>query len=227
VEASDAGGIVESVDTWRAASLTLAREATSAELQAAMLDLCASVGPPHQAALGAEQWKWYQALGRPHHDADMLTAHLQRALSTRGLDWDLHEFTSVGALKAAVDAWTARSVIDAWAARVAFDSWDATAVKAARVAFDSWIARVWNGTAWDGWAAFDSWTPRTVWDGWTAIAAWAARAALVVYISSTLGLISTPKDLFSTGLREAYAHGLAIAFPVGLRTLGWAMDAQS
>lgn len=49
-----------------------------------------------------------------------------------------------------------------------------------------------------------------------ALSAWAASRA-----GWTTG--DTP-DRLTAGLRDAYHNGLAVAFPVGPETLGWAMD---
>mgnify|MGYP001585762369 CR=1 FL=1 len=142
-----------------------------------------------------QQLAWHTALGRPQVDRDTVKSGLQAALKIRGLSWALKEFG---------DAWDARA---AWAAR---DAWDA------RAAWAAWAAR----DAWDARAARDAWSARAAWD---ARDAWSARAALTVFYSvSVCGRKADPL-LLTTGLREAYKSGLAIALPTGPDELGWAM----
>ncbi len=85
--------------------------------------------------------------------------------------------------------------------------------RAARAAWD----------AWDAWAAWDAWDARAAWD---ARDAWAARDALTWQFAGRMGWVPKP-DLLTTGLRDAYATGLAIAIPTGPSRLGWAMEGTS
>jgi len=105
-------------------------------------------------------------------------------------------------LRAALDArglgWELRRFEDARAARDAWDAWDAWD---ARVARDAW-------DAWDAWVAWD---------------AWAAWAALTVEYAALMGWTNDDPDLLTTGIRDAYAAGLAVAVPTGENELGWAM----
>ena len=56
-----------------------------------------------------------------------------------------------------------------------------------------------------------------------AWAAWDARDALTVLVAARRGWTQQRPDLLTMGLRDAYAHGLAIAIPTGPAELGWAM----
>ena len=78
--------------------------------------------------------------------------------------------------------------------------------------------------AWDARAAWDAWAARAAWD---ARAAGAAGAALSIYYSRLMAWMDGEPDQYTTGLRDAYANGLAIAIPVAKNTLGWAMGNTS
>jgi hypothetical protein len=56
-----------------------------------------------------------------------------------------------------------------------------------------------------------------------AQAAWDAWAALTVQFAALAGWTDHNPMLLTTGLRDAFDHGLAVAVPVGPDTLGWAM----
>ncbi len=96
------------------------------------------------------------------------------------------------------DARDARDARAAWDAR---DAWAAWAAWAARAAWDAWAA----------WAAWDAWD------------AWAARDALTIEYAALQEWTEDDPMLLTTGLRDAYEAGLAIAVPTGPDTLGWAM----
>lgn len=68
------------------------------------------------------------------------------------------------------------------------------------------------------WAAWAAWAAGDAWD------AWAARDALTVYLAARRGWVAYAPDYLAVGLRDAYAHGLAIALPTGPGELGWAME---
>jgi hypothetical protein len=70
-------------------------------------------------------------------------------------------------------------------------------------------------------SARDAWAARAAWDARAARDAW---DALTVCYVSLMGWISSPPDLLTAGLRDAYAAGLALAIPTGPDELGWAME---
>lgn len=150
---------------------------------------------------------WSHALGRPAHDEGAVEAGLRGTLQVRGLRWSLRRF---GDARAAWDAWAAWDARAAWAAWDARDARDAWAARAARAALD----------ARDAWAASDAWAALDARDAWDARA---ARAALTVLVAARRGWTQQRPDLLTIGLRDAYAHGLAIAIPTGPAELGWAM----
>jgi hypothetical protein len=79
-----------------------------------------------------------------------------------------------------------------------------------------WELRRFDG-AWDAWNAWGEW------GAWGARGAWNARDALTVEFVALQGWIEFDPLKFTTGIRDAYAAGLAVAFPVARDTLGWAM----
>ena len=153
-------------------------------------------------ALVCEVQAWRVALGRPERDPAAVEAGLRAALDTRGLrGWELRRF------ECAQDAWRS------WAARDAKPAWD------------SWYTLGAAGT-WDTWRVDPSWYGTDVWylsePGYT----WAAHSAsdaLAMYVDrSRRGAPGDPYAL-TTGLRDAYRAGLALAVPAGSTELGWAM----
>jgi hypothetical protein len=159
----------------------------------------------HAEVMTEAQMQWRRAFARPHWDAATVEAGLRAALDARGLgEWKLRRYATKR------DAWAGRDVRAVWAA---WSLWDA------RVARDSWAA----------WAARNpnaAWFVRDTWDAWnvrdvqTAGDAW---AALTTQFAALSGWTDHDPMLLTTGLRDAYGHGLAVAVPVGPRTLGWAM----
>jgi len=167
----------------------------------------------------AEQMAWRAALARPRHDEAAIETGLREALAARGIEsWTLRRFNDAWAARDARAAWAARDARDA---RAAWAAWTAWAAWAARAAWDAWDARAaWD--AWDAWAARDARDARAARDAWDA---WDARDALLVFYTSRRGWISSRTDLLTTGIRDAYAAGLAVAIPTGPTELGWAMEA--
>ena len=158
-------------DKRRASRLTIVRETTEDELDAAILELSAPFGV-HAERMAAEQIEWRRALSRPERNPAAVAGHLTVALTTRGLTgWQVQEFPS---------------------------AWD----------------------AWDAWAAWDTRAARAAWDTWDA---WDARAALTVTYAAVRGWIDQQPELLTTGIRDAYGAGLAVAIPAGPRTLGYAL----
>jgi hypothetical protein len=47
---------------------------------------------------------------------------------------------------------------------------------------------------------------------------------LTVRFAALNGWIDHAPDFLSVGIRDAYAHGLAVAVPVAENVLGWAME---
>jgi hypothetical protein len=129
-------------DKCRASQLTLLREATDAEIAAAIRSLSAPFGE-HAEVMATEQIAWRRALARPDHDPDAVAVGLQAALQMRDLPWTLRRFDS---------AWAARAASDAWAARAARAAWDAWAARAARAA---WAALTVQYTARAGWISYE------------------------------------------------------------------------
>ncbi len=193
-----AADAIERGDKRRASSLTLLREATEVEIEAAIVQLSAPFGQ-FTAGIVAEQMAWRAALARPRRDRAEIEKKLELALATRALPWTLKEFPT------ARDAWAARDARDAW------DAWDAR---------DAWAA--W--AAWDAWAA---WAARDAWAAWAARAARAARdarAALTWWYAASQQWVAGDPAKYAIGVRDAYANGCAIALPTGPNELGWAMD---
>ena len=186
----------------RASSLTLLRPATDDEVAGAIAELSTSFGE-HAGYMIHEQLAWRAALARPRRDGAAVEQHLLAALRARGLDWQVREYPAARAARAARAAWAG------WAA------WDARADEpAARAA----------------WAARDARAARAAWAAWdaradepAARAAWAARDALSMAYASRRGVISTPADQLTVGLRDAYAEGLALAISTERNTLGYAL----
>ena len=84
-----------------------------------------------------------------------------------------------------------------------------------------------RGLEWELVSYDDAWD---VWDAWAAWAAWAARdalAALTVEYAALNKWTNHNPMMLTTGIRSAYANGLAIAVPVSKNTLGWAMRSES
>ena len=81
----------------------------------------------------------------------------------------------------------------------------------------------------DALAARDAWAASAVRGAWAARAAWAASAAsaardaLTVHYAATMGWTKHDPMLLTTGLRDAYANGLAIAIPTGSNELSYAL----
>jgi hypothetical protein len=89
------------------------------------------------------------------------------------------------------------------------DNWKLRQFRAARTA----------RAAWDVWAARDTWDARDAW------AAWAARAALSVQFAARMQWIDPAAcNILTVGIRDAFAHGLAVALPVARGILGYAME---
>jgi len=196
------GEWVERGDKCRAESLRLLAVCSERTVRAAVRRLSEPFGA-HADQMARDQMAWRCALARPGWDEAKVEAGLRAALDVRGLDaWVLRRFEAEGAVWAVWAAWDASlDARDAWAARAAWaaarGAWDAQA--AARAA----------------WAARDAW------------AAWAARDALTVEFAALAGWIDADPYLLTTGLRDAYAAGLAIAMPTGPNELGWAMEERA
>ena len=188
----------------RASSLTLAREATTLEIAAAITTMSAPFAP-YVERMVAEQLAWREALARARRDPAAVEAGLRVALGARGLEWRLQRFESAWA------AWAARDAEAAWAARDAEAAGAARDAEAAGAARAAWAARA-AGAAWAAGAAG---------------AAGAAKDALTLTYAVLRGWVAHPPDLLTIGLRDAYAAGLAIAVPTAPQKLGWAMDRDS
>ena len=229
----------------RAETLTIRRELTSEEVEAAIHEMTVSLlGANHADEMTREQVAWMVAFGRPERDESRVVAALTTALSARGLGWTLQRFDTTRAALDACAALDARAALDAW------DAWDAWIARAARDAWNAWDARA-AWAAWTAWTALDAratraardarnaWNARAALDAWTAwtaldardaraaraaLDARAARAALTVYFWAVNWWSRLRPDMLTTGLRDAYAAGLGIALPVGPNELGWAMS---
>jgi hypothetical protein len=79
---------------------------------------------------------------------------------------------------------------------------------------------------WAVWAELTELDARAAWNARAAWDARAARTAIMVWYAARAGRIASPHDLLTSGLREAYEHGLALAVPVAPHELGWAMVAR-
>jgi hypothetical protein len=69
-----------------------------------------------------------------------------------------------------------------------------------------------------------AWDARDAWDAWDARD---ARDALIVEYAALQGWTDHDPLLLTTGLRDAYWNGLALAVPTGPNELGWAMDGDA
>ena len=156
-----------------------------------------------------EQMAWRLALSRPAASNDQIEDGLRVALRSRSLDWTLRRFPS------AWDAWDTWDTWDARDARAAWAVWDARDARAAWAVRAVWDAR-------DARAARAARAAWAVWDARDARAAWDARAALTWHYAARKGWIGGSADKYTVGIRDAYAHGLAIALPTGPNELGWA-----
>ena len=72
--------------------------------------------------------------------------------------------------------------------------------------------------AWDARDALAAWDALDAWD------AWDARDAMTVHYAARMEWTKDDAQLLTTGLRDAYGAGLAIALPTGPNEMGWAMD---
>ena len=190
--------VLERGDRLRAAAWTMVEEI--ADVRPAVLAMSAPFGDMAEV-MADEQMAWRVALARPGRDAPAVEVGLTAALNARKLPWTLKRFDSAWDARdarAAWDAWAARA---AWYARGARDAWDARGARDARAARDAWDA----------------------WDAWDALDARAARDALTVFYAASRRWFSSPHDLLTVGIRDAYAAGLALAIPTGPNELGWAM----
>ncbi len=204
VEASD--DAITRGEKSRCSQLTIVGLASRAELEAAIRVISEPFGV-YAERMAASQLAWYDALARPRHDERRVEVELRAALEARGLDWRLRRYESARVVRDALAVWATwamRAERVAWAARVARNAWAA------------WDAQAARGTR----AARDA---RDAWDAWKAWEAWAARDALTLEHAALQGWTDHDPLLLTTGLREAYAHGLGVAVPVGGNTLGWAM----
>lgn len=85
--------------------------------------------------------------------------------------------------------------------------------RAARAARDVWVAR-------GAWGAWGAWVARG------ARVGTGARDALTVYVAAKRGWTDHDPHLLTTGLRDAYGAGLAVAVPVEDGVLGYAMEPE-
>jgi hypothetical protein len=206
----DVEGVVTRGDKTRFATATITAECDAAQIESAIRELSQKWFPPdHAEAMADEQIAWYRALGRPHRDETKVEAGLRAALNIRGLDWKLRQFRDARAARAALDAWTARDARAAWDTRDTWDTRDAWAARAARAALDAL-------------AAWDARDARVAWAAWDA---WDAWAALSVQFAARMKWIDVYAcDRLTVGIRDAFAHGLAVALPVARGILGYAME---
>lgn len=73
----------------------------------------------------------------------------------------------------------------------------------------------------------DHWRLRRFASVWDTRAAWNARAALTWQFAALMGRLTRDDDIrFITGLRDAYACGLAVVFPTGTDDLGYVLEAK-
>ena len=203
----------------RAASLTIVRRATDGEIEDAVLRLSEPFGG-HADAMAAEQFAWREALGRPRYEPSVVEEQLRAALHARELAWELKQYPSARAARAAWATRDARAVWGdraTWAAMAGGGDWAARDAMAAMADRVTWAARA-TMDAWAGWGPTAAWAARDARD------AWAARAALTVLYAALNGWIDGPADLLTVGIRDAYRHGLAVALPVADGILGWAME---
>jgi hypothetical protein len=165
----------------------------------------------HADAMVCSQMAWRRALARPHWNEAAVEAGLRAALAARGLTWDVQRH---GAPWEAWTTWGYRK------AREALAAWEYWVGKASRHAWGVWDA--WERDATDVWL---SWDPRDVWGRFAAVAAECAGDALAAQFTALVGGTDHDDDpmVLTTGLRDAYGHGLAVAVPVEPCTLGWAM----
>lgn len=184
---------------WRASSLTLLREATSEEVYEGIRQLSTMFGI-HAERMAEEQIKWRAALGRPVRDVVAVEHALRSALQTRGLvQWGLRQFDT------AMAAWDGRYVWSDWDSSAAMTSMTAWAV------MDVINARSMYWTGWNTRGSRGTWDPRDAWAG------------LTVTYAALKGWINHPPELLTTGLRDAYQSGLAVALPTGPQELGYVM----
>jgi len=160
-------------------------------------------------AVHALSRKWFSAEFADEMALEQLT--WRAALTRPARDPALVEQHLARALEARGLPWTLRRFDTA---RDAWDAWAAWAARAARDARDAWAARA-ARDARDAWDA---------WDAWAAWAAWDAWDALTHYFASAKKWVSGPRAQYTIGIRDAYAHGLAIAIPTAHNQIGWALD---
>jgi len=153
-----------------------------------------------------QQWQWRAALERPSRSREMVQTGLREALAARGLDWTIREFP------------TAESLRNAWEVK---QSWSiSSTLRLRETTRCAWGTRAGS----DSIAAWYTCYTGMLWYAWGTRGGGDARDALVVWYAGSRKLIDCDPMLLTTGLRDAYYHGLAIAIPTGPQELGWVMD---
>jgi hypothetical protein len=204
---------IERGDKLRTSVLTIVGICDEGEVRDAVRVISQPFGG-HANAMVESQMAWRRALARPYHDERVVGDSLADACCVRDLAWSLRRYETAGELSDRSYAWYARRTQDTRDAR---NAWSARA---------SWAA--WS--SWDAWhpaetrEAAVAWPARAVtWEPWGYFTARDADDALTVQFAALMGTTEHDPMLLTTGLRDAYGHGLAVAVPVKPRTLGWAM----
>lgn len=177
-------------------------------------------------AMTVEQMAWRHALSRPLRDEQAVIGGLTEVLKIRGLkDWTLKQFENGRAawdaradwsVQDAGDAEDARDVWGAWVTRVLWEAKVARDARDARDAREALVAR-------NAWNAGAVWAVQETRAAWATAATWDARESLVIWYAAKMGWIQHDPMLLTTGIRDAYTAGLALAIPLKLKTLGWSM----
>jgi hypothetical protein len=152
--------------------------------------------------MAASQIAWREALGRPLHDPGVVERQLRAALQARGRgleNWALRQYGS------------ARAAMNACNARAAWDTtWDI-------------MGSVW--TAYPPKSISTAWKAISTWDSNTTFtSAKHARDGLALEYVSLRCWVDYDPLMLTTGIREAYRNGLAIAVPTAPTTIGWALE---
>ncbi len=168
-----------------------------------------------------EQLAWREALKRSGDDPNAVEDALRTMMRARGLNfWKLERVGSKARLRQtpsdgrAMYTWSTHATAQAWNAWESEADEDPVYLDALKAGWRLWYRReLWNSD--EAFAeGMDDVAPE-VWDAWTG---------LLVYYASEQGWIELPSESFTTGLREAYAHGLALVKPTEQGVLQWAMN---
>jgi hypothetical protein len=224
--------LVERGDGYLSLSWHVIRECSEAEINFSIRNGFDIFGN-YEREMAESQILWREAIRRPFSDSGRVGDCLREAFKVRGLyGWHLRQFDTIHPSW----GWGAFDYSDK--SKKIRDAWDVTNV---------WSDLVNSGIPLDkdlwefmkeeeakklNWTLFHCYN--RLWDDRYVsqvdypyplqhFTAWAARDALSIEYASMRGWVQCDSQLLTTGIREAYKHGLALAYPTGPNELGYAM----